>query len=152
MRRFRALASQSPAIVISVIALTFSLGGGAGYAASVASSHPATKITWHRLSLKNGWHSGAGTFAGTGTPAFTVSNGVVYLTGVADHSSSASASPLALLPKGARPRHTPWFAGFNEAASGGVFVKIDPLGHVTVEGPDADYFSSLAGVSFPLGS
>src|ERR1700722_14598338 len=101
-KRFRALASQSPAIVISVIALTFSLGGGAGYAASVASSHPAIKITWHKLSLKNGWHSGAGAFAGTGTPAYTVSNGVVYLTGVADHSNTASTAPLGLLPKGAR--------------------------------------------------
>jgi hypothetical protein len=153
MKRFRALASQSPAIVISVVALTFSLGGGAGYAASVATGHSATKITWHKLSLKNGWHSGAGAFAGTGTPAFTVSNGVVYLTGVADHSNSSGGLPvLGLLPKGARPRHTLWFAGFNEAASGGVFIKIDPAGHVSVQGPDASFFSSLAGVSFPLGS
>ena len=151
-KRFRALASQSPAIVISVVALTFSLGGGAGYAASVATSHPATKITWHKLSLRNGWHSGPSSFTGTGAPSYTVSNGIVYLTGVADHASASSLPTLAILPKGARPKHILWFTAFNEAASGGVFVRIDPGGHVSVQGPDASYFTSLAGVSFPLGS
>jgi hypothetical protein len=83
MKRFRALARQSPAIVISLIALTFSLGSGAGYAASVAAHHPAaTKITWHGLGLRNGWKAAAKGF-GTGKPAYTVSNGVVYLTGAA---------------------------------------------------------------------
>ena len=80
MNRLRSLMHQSPAIVISLIALTFSIGGGAGYAASAASTHPAvTKITWHHLSLRAGWHALAAGFH-TGHPSYTVSNRIVYLT------------------------------------------------------------------------
>jgi hypothetical protein len=153
MSRFRSAMRQSPAIVISVIALAFSLGGSAGYAASVATAKaPVTKITWHALKLVNGWHA-AGTAFHSGNPAYTVSNGIVYLTGIADHAGT-SLPPLGDLPKGARPTHSLWFSAFNEAASGVVFVEIDPNGAVIVggSGGDQDFFTSLAGIEFPLGS
>jgi hypothetical protein len=76
----------------------------------------------------------------------------VYLTGVADHAGTSDLPNLALLPKGARPKHILWFGAFNEASSGNVFVRIDAAGHVSVQGPDAAFFTSLAGISFPLGS
>jgi hypothetical protein len=153
MGRFRSTARQSPAIIISLIALTLSLGGGAGYAASVASAKaPVTKITWHALPLVHGW-KGAGKAFHTGNPAYTVSNGIVYLTGTVDHAGTAP-SELGVLPKGARPKHTLWFAAFNEAASGGAFIDIAPNGDVFVGGSGGDdaYFTSLAGIEFPLGS
>jgi hypothetical protein len=153
MRRFRSAMRQSPAIVISLIALTFSLGGGMGYAASVATAKaPATKITWHALGLRGGWHA-AGKAFDTGNPAYTVSNGIVYLTGTADHAGT-SLPTLAVLPKGARPTHNLWFAAFNEAAAGGVWVEISPNGAITIggSGGDQDFFTSLAGIEFPLGS
>jgi hypothetical protein len=84
MRRLRSLAARSPAIVIATVALILSVGGGAGYAASVlngsqialhsipadriqahgigsAELKPAkpAKVTWHRLPLVNGWKSDA---------------------------------------------------------------------------------------------
>jgi hypothetical protein len=155
-KRFRALASQSPAIVISVVALTFSLGGGAGYAASVATSHPATKITWHKLGLMNGWHAAvADGFKGEGVPALTVSNGVVYLTGVARRAANSASLPaIAILPKGDRPRHYLWFPAFNYAANGESSIEIQPTGKIIVlgNGDDENYFTSLAGIEFPLGS
>ena len=153
MGRFRSTVRQSPAIIISLIALALSLGGGAGYAASVASTKaPVTKITWHALRLVNSWH-GAGKAFHTGNPAYTVSNGIVYLTGTADHAGTTLPT-LGVLPKGARPAHTLWFGVFNESASGGSFVEIAPNGDVFVggSGGDEDYFTSLAGVEFPLGS
>ncbi len=154
MGRFRSAVRQSPAIIISLIALTFSLGGGMGYAASVATAKASstTKITWHALSLVNGWH-GAGKAFRTGNPAYTVSNGIVYLTGTADHAGT-SLPTLGVLPKGARPTHNLWFAAYNESASGGVFVEIVTNGDVIVggSGGDQDFFTSLAGIEFPLGS
>jgi hypothetical protein len=157
MKRFRALAHQSPAIVISLTALTFSLGSGAGYAASVAVQHPAaTKITWHGLGLRNGWQPGSKEFKGDGNPAYTVSNGVVYITGATYRTNQSDSLPsvIATLPKSARPKHDLWFTAFNEAANGGSFIEVSPNGNVSVAGSggDENYFTSLAGVEFPLGS
>jgi len=158
MSRLRSLASQSPAIVISVVALAFSLGSGAGYAASTTASHPAAaaKVTWHKLSLRNGWKSAPAAFH-TGRPDYKVISGVVHLTGVAvygpDVSSSSPAELLGVLPKAERPKHNLWFSVFNYAASGSADLEIATNGDVDViGGPDAAYFTSLAGVSFPLGS
>jgi hypothetical protein len=162
MRRLRSMLGQSPAIIISLIALTFSLGSGAGYAASVvtkpavtdpATSAPAkpaaTKITWHALALVNGWHA-AGKAPVAGPPSYTVSNGVVYLTGVADR-AKPSTSALAVLPKAARPVHDLWFSAFNLSEQGG-YVEVESNGDVFVEGDEENAFASLAGVEFPLGS
>jgi len=155
MKRLRALASQSPAIVISVIALTFSLGGGAGYAATATSSHPATKITWHSLALRNNWKPAAKGFQ-VGWPKYAVSNGVVYLTGVAARSNQSSPIPsvIGVLPKGARPTHNLWMTAFNYAAAGASEIEIATNGNVEVlgNGGDENYFTSLAGISFALGA
>lgn len=153
MNRIRSITRQSPAIIISLIALTFSLGSGAGYAASMAASHPAaTKVSFHSLALLNGWKPAEPAFKGhLGNPAYAVSNGVVYLTG-ALHQPTGSNTEFARLPKAARPRHTLWFGVFSEAATGTQFVEIEPNGNMIISGPNAAYFSSLAGVSFPLSS
>ncbi|HEY2640323.1 MAG TPA: hypothetical protein VGI66_10630 [Streptosporangiaceae bacterium] len=41
---------------------------------------------------------------------------------------------------------------FSEAASGTQFLEIEPNGNLFISGPNAAYFSSIAGVSFPLTS
>ncbi len=155
MSRFRNLMNQSPAIVISVIALVFSLGGGAGYAATVVAQGSSPKITWHALPLKNSWKA-AGTAFHTGNPAYTVSNSIVYLTGTVDRTNQSSPIPsvIGVLPKSARPKHSLWFTAFNEAASGESWIVVSPNGDVEVggNGGDENYFTSLAGIEFPLGS
>jgi hypothetical protein len=157
MRRFRTIMNQSPAIIISVIALTFSLGGGAGYAASVAAKASPPKITWHKLPLRNGWQAGSKTFGSSlGNPGYTVSNSIVYLTGVADQPSQSVSLPsvIGVLPKSARPKHCLWFTAYNYAASGESEIAVFPNGDVEVLGTQADQgtFTSLAGIEFPLGS
>jgi hypothetical protein len=156
MKRFRILAHQSPAIIISLIALTFSLGSGAGYAASVAAQRPsAAKIEWHYLSLKKPWAPMPKAWD-TGRPAYAVSNNVVYLTGAANRTNQSLPIPaiIGLLPRGARPAHILWFESYNYAAGGESSIEVEPNGDVVVwgTGGDENYFTSLAGVSFPLGS
>lgn len=159
MSRFRSMLSQSPALVISVVALAFSLGGGAGYAATTASSHPAaaSKITWHSLSLRNGWASGASLFH-TGSPKYTVIDGVVYLTGVVYYRPAPDTTTppfvVGVLPRAERPKHTLWFGAYSSSATGLAELEVAPSGDVEViGGPNNEaYFTSLAGVTYPLGS
>src|ERR1039458_3469509 len=117
MKRFRSIAAQSPALVISIAALFFSLGSGAGYAATL-SSQPATTVqgthvvsaygvaprtatTWHTLSLLNGWH---GDSYDGGAPSYGVNgSGILYLRGSLDNSSSNTSETFAVLPPGNRP-------------------------------------------------
>ena len=151
----RSFASQSPAIVISLIALTFSLGSGAGWAASDVTTHPAaTKISWHNLPLRNGWQAAAKGY-GARAPGYTVSNGVVYLTGALSRANqNAILGTVGVLPRSARPRHVLYFTAENYSSSGGSYVNVYPNGDVVVggSGGDENYFSSLAGIEFPLGS
>jgi hypothetical protein len=153
--RFRTIMSQSPAIVISVIALTFSLGGGAGYAATVIAKGSAPKITWHALPLKNSWLAAGSAFS-TGNPEYTVSNNIVYLTGVAHRTDQSLAIPsvIGVLPKSARPKHNLWFGAYNYAAGGESDIAVFTNGDVEVlgNGGDENYFTSLAGIEYPLGS
>jgi hypothetical protein len=158
MSRFRSIIRQSPAIIISLTALTLSLGGGVGYAASVATSNASvTKITWHALPLRNQWRDAAKAgFKGLGNAEYTVSNGVVYLTGVVDRANQSLPIPsvIGVLPKGARPSHSLWLAAYNYAAAGESQIAILPNGDVEVfgNGGDENFFTSLAGIEFPLGS
>jgi hypothetical protein len=151
MGRFRSTMRQSPAIIISLMALTLSLGGGAGYAASVATAKaPApTKITWHALKVLKGWHGN--TFK-LGDPAYAVSNGVVYLAGAANYGSNISPLPvLAVLPKGARPRQTLELGAYSSSAVAPAAIYIYSNGDIVAGGANAYYTTSLAGISFPAG-
>jgi hypothetical protein len=122
MRRLRSMAAQSPAIVISVLALLFSLGSGTGYAVALMNGNQiargsipasrlephsigspqlkATTITFHKLHLINGWESGP-VF---GAASYAISGGVVYLAGAVAQ-PTGNESLCARLPKAARPRH-----------------------------------------------
>jgi hypothetical protein len=153
MGRFRTMMNQSPAIVISVIALVFSLGGGAGYAATVVAKAAAPKTTWHKLSLRNGWAAAAKGYD-AGSPSYTVINGVVYLTGAVSRSSTSLPSVIGVLPKSARPKHVLAFPAFNYAAGGESSIYVDPNGDVEVLGTGGDeyYFTSFNGIVFPLGA
>lgn len=151
MGRFRSTMRQSPAIIISLVALTFSLGGGAGYAASVATAKaPApTKITWHALKVLKGWH---GNTDKLGDPAYAVSNGIVYLAGTANYGTNVNPPPvLAVLPKGARPKHELELVAYSAAADTPAAVYIYSNGDIVSEGVNAYYTTSLAGISFPAG-
>jgi hypothetical protein len=80
----------------------------------------------------------------------------VYLTGVVDRANQALPIPsvIGVLPRGARPSHSLWFTAYNYAAMGESDIAIFPNGNVEVggNGGDENFFTSLAGIEFPLGS
>lgn len=150
MRRLPSIARQSPAIVISLVALVFSLGSGVGYAASTASGNP-TKVTFRALHLIHGWRSGDGTIAG-GKPAFGVNGtGVVYLSGdlARKGGNSGTNGEFAVLPKAVRPSHQLDLTVTTVSGTTTV-MQITPDGIMFIFGNNAAQFTSLDGISYPL--
>ena len=149
MRNVRSIASQSPAVVISLLALFFALGSGAGYAATTAAG-PA-KISFHALHLVHKWQSGAPTIA-TGEPAYgTSGNGIVYLSGWLSRStpSNGANGTFTFLPKALRPTHQ---EDVTLTTVGGTtaIAQITPDGGIYVFGKNAPQFTSLDGLSFAI--
>jgi hypothetical protein len=164
MNRVRALSAQSPAIIISMLALVLSLGGGAYAATALAGGHASgthaarsARITFHRLSLVNGWKPAPKTYD-AGTPSYTVSNGIVYLSGGIFQPVQGKAE-FAVLPKGARPATDLYITvSVEQGVSNVGTLLISPKGAMEVYatptgvGTPASDFTALGGVSFPLGS
>ena len=180
MRRFRSLATRIPVLIISMFAVALSIGGGA-YASTQAAGggpganiprnlpaltpahHPAgsqaatsTGVSFHGLTLANGWVSEQ-INDGTGNPKVGVLNGVVYLKGSIAQPTPGS-SLFAQLPSGDRPVDTMlipvWTSGGNMGT-----LDITTDGRMFVfsnascgSGNTAQCFTSLATISFPLGS
>jgi hypothetical protein len=142
MRSVRSLLAQSPAVAISLAALVFAMGSGAGYAATTASGD-TTRITFHQLALHGQWG---------GRVEFGVNDGVVYLAGTAGNSDH-HVRAMVTLPPGDRPTRQldiPVAMG----ASGTGLIQVLPDGTIwAFTPPGGDFtFVSLDGVSFPLGS
>ena len=180
MRRFRSLATRIPVLIISMLAIALSIGGGAYASAQAAGGgpganiprnlpaltpahHPATTqaatspvVTFHGLSLANGWQS-ENTNDGTGNPRVGLLNGVVYLKGSVAQPTPGS-SLFSQLPSADRPVDTMlipvWTSGGNLGTleittDGRMFLFSNaPCG----SGNTAQCFTSLATISYPLGS
>jgi hypothetical protein len=152
MSRLRSITAQSPAIVISVLALVFALGSGASYAATRntgASPQQAARVTFHKLKLINGWHSSQGQY-GTGNPSYAQQNGIVYLSGSL-HAASGSPGEFAVLPKGNRPSHYLYITVYTLDQTTGA-IEIMPDGVMYAIGSQTLGYASLASVSFPVNS
>lgn len=173
MSRSRSILAQSPALTIAIVALVISLGSGA-YAAGLingaqiapgsipanrlkphsvtsAQLHPTTVI-WHNVALENGWASSNPTYK-TGNPRYGVSYGIVYLSGSL-HQVSGNDATIGVLPAGYRPAHELYLPIYTFEDSSGALI-IEPSGVMEVESLtaiDATTYSSLAGVSYPLGA
>jgi hypothetical protein len=164
MGRVRTLSAQSPAIVISTLALILSLGGGAYAATALAGGNGSgqhadrsAKLTYHRISLVNGWKA-APKAENMGAPSYTVSNNVVYLFGGIFQPIQGKAE-FGVLPKGARPAVNMFITvSVAEGVSNVGTLFISPKGVMEVyatptsAGTPASDFTALGGVSFPLGS
>ena len=158
MQRVRTLSAHTPAIVISMLALILSLGGGAYAATALAGGTASTpKLTFHNLSLVDGWKSAAPIGYGSGGPAYTVSNGIVYLTGGIYQPIQGKAE-FAVLPKAVRPKTNLFITvSVEQGITNFGTLFINTKGVMEAYAPDgagtpASDFTSLAGVSFPLGS
>jgi hypothetical protein len=143
MRSIRSLISQSPAIVISIIALSVAAGGGVGYASTVSAG--PTTVTMHALPLGKNWQ---------GSLRYGVSGGVVYLDGTASKSTGAY-SCMTTLPTAGRPASAQLDITVNLGTAVGT-LQVLKTGQVCpfLPPPGGSDFSfvSLAGISFPKSS
>jgi hypothetical protein len=150
-------AAARAAAAIPAAAIALSLGGVAS-AATVAQSTPAqvrtsaaaTSVTFHKLTLLNGWTSAANSFSRTGTPGYAISGGMVYLAGAVRATTGANKT-FAVLPKAARPAHRIYVAVDTSGITDGT-LRVQPNGTVQAYGTSARVFTSLAGVSYPAAS
>ena len=172
MGRFRSLVTQSPAIVISMLAVALSVGGGA-YASThghggnyppvrVSNAPVATHaaagagVTWTSLSLINGWATENGAY-GTGNPKVSLQGGIVYLSGSLAQSTPGSAT-FAILPSSFRPSHNLYITVYtNGDTTGTLYIASSGVmeaysGTSCGSGNTAQCFTSLATVSFPINS
>ena len=165
MGRFRSLAAQSPAIVISLLAVVLSIGGGA-YASTqlsasnspaASSASPAAGVSWTSLSLVNGWISENAAFQ-SGNPKVAQQSGIVYLSGSLAQPSGTS-NVFATLPTADRPTHNLWITVYTiNGTSGTLFIGHDgtmeasSLSSCSASQNSAQCYTSLATVSFPVNS
>ena len=148
MSRLRSLIGQSPAIAIASAALALSVAGGAT-AATVAHESPAASVTWHRLTLLNGWVYGG--FNSFHAAYYVDANHVVHLRGSAR--TGLYLKPTFRLPPGVRPSHVLSIPVYTD--QGDAQLQIFTSGQAVLNdqnsGNEVRDFSSFDGVSFPLG-
>src|SRR5215469_7543794 len=126
-RLFRAVLAAAAVAVTALVALT---AATAGTAASAATVQPTvlTGLTWHPLTLLNGWQSSQSQWD-TGDPAYAIKNGIVYLSGSLTQPGATSASEFAVLPSAARPATSVGITVMAYAYAGAQgFVGINPDG------------------------
>jgi hypothetical protein len=111
-------------------------------------SFPARSLAQHPLALRNGWNSSQFRW-NTGDPKYAVRNGVVYLSGSL-HQRVGGSEIFAVLPSAARPSHNMYITVYTFNGTTGV-LYISTTGSMEAYSGDARSFTSLAGVSFPVG-
>jgi hypothetical protein len=114
-----------------------------------ARSAPAQAATflWHPLPLINGWKSASQSNLVTGTPAWALSNGVVYLRGAIKQPNPGSAT-FAQLPPNAWPGKALYIQVWTASDTPGI-LYVSPDGTMDAYTGNAVTFTSLAAVSYP---
>ncbi len=120
-------------------------GNADAFTSLSAVSYPAATMKVKKLTLEHGWVSSQPVYT-TGDPSYAISGGVVYLSG-SMHTGGTS-RVVTLLPKAARPAHQMFVLVYTLDGTPG-WLQILPTGQVEAFGPDAVYYTSLAGVSYP---
>jgi hypothetical protein len=127
-------------------------GNAQAFTSLAGVSFPAATTATHPLSLLNGWKSSQSAY-GTGRPAYTVTGGVVYLSGSLNQPSGSNIK-FAVLPPAARPTHNLWITTYTYNGTVGA-LAITPSGVMVAfnnTGNAAQSYTSLAAISYPVGS
>jgi hypothetical protein len=152
MRRILPVAVITAALTAATLLLSAGSAGAAGNQVRHARTAPVRQspevvVSWHQLHLLNGWAEARGPSFPVGNAAYSIINGVVYLTGGIKRSSGAK-DEFAVLPKAARPVHLEYLPvislGIVSAA-----VDIWPSGKMDAFYGDATGYTSLDGISYP---
>ncbi len=121
---------------------------GGGVAAAAPAGVPAAGVSWHKLTMTNGWASAA--YVGTGAPRWAVKNGIVYLSG-SMHQPSGTDDEFAVLPEAARPAHALYINVFTDGFTLG-YILVEPDGDAFAGSStyvNAQAYTSLAAISYP---
>jgi hypothetical protein len=158
-RPVRSAAAVLAAIAAGLVASAGALGGASASAATVHTGTKAARVepvrpavagvTWHALSLLNGWQSEQAA-DNSGNPSWAVKGGVVYLSGSL-HQPTGTGTVFAVLPPVARPAHPQFLTVYTVNGTTGTFV-VESTGQMFVAAApssNAQDYTSLAGVSFP---
>jgi hypothetical protein len=139
----RGVLAHSPAIAISMLAVVFALGSGAGYAASAASNPHPPVLAFHHLKMGRGW---------TGDLQYAYANGIVYLTGSAN-GNHRKTPVMAKLPRSIAPKDSIFIPISLADGDGTLQVVHDGVIEPSAPG-GSDFlgFVSLGGVSFAAGA
>ncbi len=121
-------------------------GNATTFASLAAISFPTAAIARHKLTLTNHWASSQSPY-NTGDPSYSISKGVVYLSGSLHGGTSSSVAFT--LPKSARPTHVVYLSVYTSAETTGALV-LKPNGKVQVYGSSASEYTSLANISYPV--
>jgi hypothetical protein len=152
-RRRAGQAFGSLVAAAGLAALGVTAGGGSASAATAQPAGPTiTVVNWHQLTLINGWVPGQSQFPGDGIPAWTVRNGVVYLTGSVIQTGGGDLGEFAVLPPAARPSHVLYMTVDVAGQGTHGWVLIEPNGAMYAMGDPysaAQGFTGLAGISYP---
>jgi hypothetical protein len=144
MQRLRGMLVHSPSLAISVLALVFALGSGAGYAASTApaGSDGKAPVKFVSLKLLPGWR---------GHVEYAVDRGIVYLDGLV-HNTNRNEPILTKLPRSVAPRGQLGIPVTFGSSDG--YVEVFSNGGMTLIVPKSDKtgIASLSGVSFVVGA
>jgi hypothetical protein len=137
------------AVVLTTAAAALAIAAGGSASAATRPAAATTVVTWHRLTLRDGWQSSQGQW-GSGSPSWAVRNGTVYLSGSL-HQAAGTRPEFALLPKAARPSHRQYISVYTNGFTVG-HIDVFPSGLLDATSnpvSDSQAFTSLAGVSFP---
>ena len=159
---------RSARLILSAVALLTVIGGAAAAAAparagvtqaglaKAAPSHGSVRsapakpaaLTWHPITLINGWKSAGKSNLVTGTPAWALSNGVVYLRGAIEQPNASGSFIAGQLPKSARPTRDLYLQVFTTPNVPGV-LYIGANGTLDAYFGNSYNFTSLSAVSYP---
>lgn len=147
-----AAAGLAATVPAAVLLLSTGSAGAAGTQVRDAGTpggrqSPAVVVEWHKLHLIHGWAEAAGPKFPVGNAAYSVINGVVYLTGGIKHASGKSAE-FTVLPKAARPEHYVYLSVVTGGINAGG-VEIWPSGEVFAYEGGAAAYTSLDAISYP---
>ena len=147
LRPIRAVLAATAVAATALVALTATTAGTAASAATVQPPKVLTGLTWHPLTLINGWQSEQGT-DNSGDPSWAVKNGIVYLSGSMHQPGGGVNNEPAMLPVAARPAHKQYIAVYTQGGVTGT-LEIWPTGQMYIGTSNAQAYTSLAGLSFP---
>ncbi len=110
-------------------------------------SFPRASLAAHALTLRNGWKSAQDRYS-TGDPAYSISGGVVHLSGSV-YQSTGSQMEFAVLPKAARPAHNILMSVYTfDGAVGALLIFSN--GDLYAFSAGATQYTSLASVAYPV--